>query len=193
MENSDIDQKDYLWGKDYKLKDQDKEILIGYLESKQGHALKISINKSEIKKNEKLTIAILDENNNHIENADVYVGSVIFMSDENGSVTVCFDYGESFEIFAEKNGFIRSKKEHITVEKCIRIIKPVSNCFYLLNSVILNNIKKTWVIGAIDIIVETSDGIDKIDFYINDKFVFSDDLRPFKYRLNEKSFFNKYL
>ena len=175
---------------DYKLTDRNTEILLGYLESKDAHALKISINKSEIEKNEKLKIFVFDENNDYIENCYVYVGSDIYSSDENGSITVSFNDGGLFETYAEKDGFVRSKKEIIKVEKSVRIVKPISNCFYLLNYQIFNNIKRTFIIGAIDILVETSDGIDKIDFYINNKLVFSDELQPFKYRLNEKSFFN---
>lgn len=177
--------------RDYELTDQDTEILWGYLESWDAHALKISVDKSEVKKNEEFTISVFDENDIGVEGATVYVGSETYTTDENGNVTISLGNRGSFEIYAEKEGFVRSEKVSIKVKKNVMITKPFTNSFYLMNLKLLGNIKKTWIVGPIDIEVEVSDEIEKVDFYINDKLIYADDDRPFKYRLNERAFLKK--
>ena len=175
----------------YEIKDKDTEILFGYIESRNAHALKIAIDKSKVKKNEDLTVSVCDENGNCVENSSIFVDSKTYKTNEFGNNTFSFSENGLFEIFSEKNGFVRSNKKIVEVIKNTRITKPISNSFYFMNLVLFKNIKKTWVIGAIDIEVETSEEIKKVDFYINDKFVYSDNSTPFEFRLNEKSFFNK--
>jgi hypothetical protein len=177
--------------KDYRLNDDDNEILFCYLEKEECKALKLFINKTKIKKNENTTISVFDENDSYIPGADVHVGTESYKTDENGNLTINFNVSRTYQIFAEKNGYVRSKKEIIKVKKSLKIIKPVCNCFYILNFQLLKNIEKTWVFGAIDIEIETSENISKVDFYINERLVFSDNSSPYKFRLNEKSFFNK--
>jgi len=175
----------------YELTDQDDEILFGYLESWEAHALRISVDKEEVKKNEEFTVSVSNETMIGVEGATVYVGSETYTTDENGNVTVSCDTSGTYEIFAEKNGFVRSEKINIKVKKSVRITKPVANTFYLMNFKLGREFRNTWVIGAINIEVEALDDVDKVDFYINDKHVYSDEDRPFTYRLNERAFFKK--
>jgi hypothetical protein len=177
--------------KDYRLSYTDKEILFCYLEKKQCNALKIYINKTELKKNENTTISVFDENDSYVSGADVYLCNNSYKTDEKGNLTISFNESGNYQIFAEKNGFVRSKKENIKVKKSLKITKPVCNCFYILNFQLFKKIEKTIVIGAIDIEVETSEEISKVDFYINERLIFSDNSSPYTYRLNERSFFNK--
>jgi prenyltransferase beta subunit len=177
--------------KDYRLNENDKEILFCYLEKEECHALKISIDKLNVKKNEEIIVSVFNEKNNYIGDAEIFVGSDIYITDKNGNSTILFKNNRTYQIYAEKKGFVRSEKVKIEVKKGLKITKPNSNSFYLLNYRLLKNIKKTFIIGAIDIEVETSDDITIVDFYINDILVFSDNSSPFEYTLNEKSFFNK--
>jgi hypothetical protein len=177
--------------KDYRLTDSDIEILFGYLEKEECNALKLLINKSDLKRDENTKIFVFDENDNYISKADVFVGSKIYKTDGNGSLTISFNISGNYQLFSEKNGYVRSKKENVKVRSSIKIIKPANNSFYFVNLRIFKKIENTWVIGAIDIEVETSDEIGMVEFYINEKLVFSDNSLPYVYRLNEKSFFNK--
>ena len=177
--------------KDYRLNDYDKEILFCYLEKEQCNALKLYINKTNIKKNENTTISVFDENDSYVPGADVYIGTKKFKTDENGNLIISFNESGNYQIFAEKNGYVRSKKENLNVIKSLKIIKPVSNCFYILNFQLFKKIENTWVIGAINIEIETSEEIDRVDFYVNKRLIFSDNSTPYKFKLNEKSFFNK--
>jgi hypothetical protein len=177
--------------KDYRLNDDDNEILFCYLEKDECKALKLLINKTKIKKNENTTISVFDENDSYVPDADVYAQEKSYKTDENGNLTISFNESGNYQIYAEKNGYVRSNKENIKVKKSLKIIKPLCNCFYILNFQLFKNIEKTLVIGAIDIEIETSENISKVDFYINERLVFSDNSSPYKYRLNEKSFINK--
>jgi len=175
----------------YELTNQDAEILFGYLENWEAHALRISVDKEDVKKNEKFTVSVFNETMIGVEGATVYVGSKMYITDDNGNVTVSCVTSGTYEIFAEKEGFVRSEKTSIKVKKNVRIVKPVANIFYLMNFKLKRELKNTWVIGAIDIDVEASEDVEKVDFYINDKLVYSDEERPFTYTLNERGFFKK--
>ena len=175
----------------YELTDQDYEILFGYLESWEAHALRISIDKDEVKKNENFTVSVFNETMIGVEGATVYVDSETYKTDENGNVTVSCCTNGTYKIYAEKDGFVRSEKVSIIVKKNVMITKPSVNSFYLMNLKLFNNLKKTWIIGPIDIEVEVSEDIEKVDFYINDKLAYSDEERPFNYKLNERAFFKK--
>ncbi|MGF3554979.1 MAG: prenyltransferase/squalene oxidase repeat-containing protein [Thermoplasmatota archaeon] len=175
----------------YELTDQDKGILFGYLESWEAHALRISVDKKVVKKNEKFTVSVFNETMIGVDGAIVHVGSKNYITDDNGNVTVSCTTSGVYVIFAEKEGFVRSEKTSIRVKKSVRVVKPSANAFYFMNFKLKRELKNTWVIGAIDIEVEAADGVEKVDFYINDKIVYSDEDPPFRYRLNERCFFKK--
>ncbi|KYK21155.1 hypothetical protein AYK21_05335 [Thermoplasmatales archaeon SG8-52-2] len=177
--------------KDYRLNDNDNEILFCYLEKEECKALKLFINKTKINKNENTTIRVFDENDSYVPGADIYVREKSYKTDEKGNLTISFNESGNYQIYSEKNGYVRSKKENIKVKKSLKIIKPLCNCFYILNFQLFDKIERTWVIGAVDIEIETSEDISKVDFYINNKLIYSDNSSPYIFRLNEKSFFNK--
>ena len=101
----------------YKLTNDDKEILWGYLESWEAHALKISVDKHEVKKDEEFTVSVFNETDNSVEGATVYVGSNTYTTNSEGDVTIKLSDKGSYDIYSEKEGFIRSEKENIQVKK----------------------------------------------------------------------------
>jgi hypothetical protein len=101
---------------DYELTDQDTDILWGYLESWEAHALKISVDKSEVKKDEEFTVSVFDETDNSVEGATVYVGANTFTTDSSGSVTIQLSEKGSYSIYSEKDGFVRSEEENMQVK-----------------------------------------------------------------------------
>ncbi|RLF33626.1 MAG: hypothetical protein DRM98_01935, partial [Thermoplasmata archaeon] len=54
-----------------------------------------------------------------------------------------------------------------------------------------DNLKRTWIIGFIDIEVDATEDVKKVEFYINGELKYIDNEQPFIYRLNERSFFKK--
>ncbi|MCK5636326.1 MAG: hypothetical protein KAH91_02815, partial [Thermoplasmatales archaeon] len=175
----------------YELTDEDDEILFGYLENWEVHALKISVDKSVAMKNEEFTVHVSDESDTAVEGATVYIDSQSYATDEYGNVTASIGTGGSFTIYAEKTDFLRSEKVGITVKKSIRLIKPNENRFYLFNRELKLGLEKTWVIGSINFEVEADESVEKIDFYINDELKYTDSIRPFEYKLNERALFKK--
>lgn len=175
----------------YNLTDEDNEIIFGYLENWYAHALKIIVDKTVVKKNEEFTVSVFDESDFCIEGATVYVGSETYLTDENGNVTVSCDKSGTLKVYAEKDDFVRSEKTSIKVKKSIEIVKPFVNRLNFIDLKFDRTLKKTWVFGAVDIEIDTSEDVKKVDFYINDKLVYSDEERPFKYNLNERAFFKK--
>lgn len=100
----------------YELTEEDDEILWGYLENWYVHTLKISIDKTEIKKNEEITVQITNELNDAVENAIIYLDEGIYLTDEDGSVTITISKGGSYQIYAEKEDNIRSEEISIQVK-----------------------------------------------------------------------------
>jgi len=99
----------------YELSDDD-EILIGYLENWYAHALKISVDKNEVKKGEKFTISVFNETDNIVEEAKVYIGEDVYTTDVNGTVKVAISKKGNYAIYAEKDEYVRSEKKNIQVK-----------------------------------------------------------------------------
>jgi hypothetical protein len=175
----------------YRLTEEDDEILFGYLESLEAHSLNINIDKKIVKKNEEFTVSVFDEQGYSVKNASVYIGSYIFFTGNDGNVTINISDTGNFIVYSEKDGFIRSNKETIKISKDIEIIKPTNNALYFANFKIKENLKNTWIIGIIEIEVESSDKVEKVEFYINENLEHTDEKRPFKYKLNNRIFFKK--
>jgi len=176
----------------YQLQQNNKEILIGYLENWNAHALKIQIDKEEVHKNEEFSISVKDENNSLVEFAEIIVNSKKYITDKNGTLKFSNDKSGTLKIFAEKDGFIRSQKKLIDIKKDIDICRPIENSLYFSGIRIFNGLKKTWIIGKIDIKVNTEKDVDKVEFYINDEIEYTDYDSPFEYEINQKSFLKKY-
>ncbi len=108
----------------YKLTEEDNEILWGYLENWYVHTLKISIDKTEIKKNEEITIQITNELDETVENAIVYLNEETYLTDVDGSVTITISEEGSYQVYAEKEDNIRSEEISIQVKKSKEIQYP---------------------------------------------------------------------
>ena len=175
----------------YELTNEDNEVIWGYLEDWFVHALKITVDKDEIYKNEEFTITVFNESNSAVENAIVYVGSQIYLTNTEGNVTVSVSNPGEVIIYSEKEGFLRSEKVKINIKKSIEIIKPINKALYFLNTKIKDNLKSTWIFGAIDIKVDCLDEVEKVEFYIDNELVHNDTEKPFEYKLNQRSFFKK--
>jgi len=101
----------------YELTEDDNEILWCYLENWYVHTLKISIDKTEIKKNEEITIKITNELAEAVENAIVYLNEETYLTDLDGSVTITISEGGSYQVYTEKEDNIRSEEISIHVKK----------------------------------------------------------------------------
>jgi len=176
---------------EYELTDQDSEIIWGYLENLQAHALQISIDKSEIKKDEEFTIHIFDETDNSVNEAIVTIGTNTYTTNHKGYVTIKLSDIGSYTIYAEKEGYIRSDKKTMRIQNNIEILKPTNNALYIANMKLFANTKNTWIVGPITIQVNSINDVEKVEFYVNDVLEFSDDEQPFEYLLNKKSLLKK--
>lgn len=67
----------------------------------------------------------------------------------------------------------------------------MKNSIYILGRKTNIDVQKILVFGAIDINVETSNDIEKIEYYVDDTLKHVDTDQPFSWRLNEKAFFKK--
>jgi len=175
----------------YQLTDQDEEILFGFLEDWTARALQIYLDKSTVKKNEEFTVSVYNETMAPVKDAMVYVDSSAYLTDENGNVTIELDTKGIYEIYAEKDGYIRSERKGIQVKKKVEIMNPMKNSVYILGRKTNIDLQKILVFGAIDINVETSNDIEKIEYYVDDTLKHVDTDQPFSWRLNEKAFFKK--
>lgn len=175
----------------YELTEEDEDVLFGYLEDWTARALRITIDKTTVNESEKFTVTIYNETMSPVEGAEVYVNSMVYISDENGNVTVHIDIAGDYEIYSEKDGYVRSEKVTVHVKKSVEIIKPEDNAIYLLNRKTKMQYNNILIIGHIDIEVKITDDVEKVEFYINDKLEYVDTEQPFSWRLNNRAFFKR--
>lgn len=177
----------------YELTEKDEEILFGYLEDWYAHALRITSDKNEVKKSEKFTVNVYNETMSSVENAVVYVDSQQYLTDANGEVEIKIDTPGCYKIYSEKGGYVRSEKILVCVKKtkAVKIIKPEDNAIYLFNKKTRIPSFQTLVIGPIDIEVETTDDVEKVEFYLDDNLKYIDRTHPFRWRLNEWAFLKR--
>jgi hypothetical protein len=118
----------------YELSQEDEEILWGYLENWEAHALKISIDKKIVKKNEEFTVSVFNETGFGVKNATVYIGTNTFLTGNNGNVTIKLSKSGIYEIYSEKEGFVRSEKVSLQVKiKGVSKIKSLPLYNYLFD------------------------------------------------------------
>lgn len=65
----------------------------------------------------------------------------------------------------------------------VDIIKPSNNIYFMDNK--LMSFSYPLIIGGITIMVDVSDSIDKVEFYIDDKLRYTDDLSPYSWFWDE--------
>jgi len=100
----------------YELNSEDKEILIGYYEDWYAHPLKISVDKTEIKKDEEITITVTDETDTPLEGATVKINSNTETTGNDGTVTVTLSEKGTYSVYAESDDYIRSEKIDVKVK-----------------------------------------------------------------------------
>jgi len=122
----------------YKLTESNREILFGYLEAWEAHALKISVEKTEVKTNEIFIVTVRNESNDPVSNATVHVGSYTFVTDNNGSAKVKIPKSGTYEVYAEKDGYVRSEKVSVKVEGGNFLLWLIQTLIYLLKTFIQN-------------------------------------------------------
>lgn len=125
----------------YELTDEDNEILWGYLENWEAHNLKITIDKQVVKKNEEFTVSVFNESDSVVKNATVFAGSHTYFTDINGNVTIKLKESGSYEIYSEKNDFVRSEKVILKV-KTKSVSKNILFNYFLKHFTIINILKK---------------------------------------------------
>ncbi|MBN2602844.1 MAG: hypothetical protein JXA91_01770 [Candidatus Thermoplasmatota archaeon] len=101
----------------YELTKEDNEIVFGYLESWYAHALIVEVDKSEVKKDEIITVNVLDETNTSVCGATVYVNSETYTTDTNGKARITLSNKGKYSIYSEMDGFVRSDKVSVQVKK----------------------------------------------------------------------------
>jgi len=177
----------------YQLTDNDTEVLFGYLENWTAHALRITLSTTIVNESEKFTVSVFNETLVPVEDAEVHVDSLVYMTDKNGTAAIMISTPGYYDIYAEKNGYVRSEKKPILVnaKNSVQIIKPVNNTLYILNTKTNIQIQKILIIGHIDIEVKTSDDVEKVEFYVDGTLKYTDIKPPFTWRLDECAFFKK--
>lgn len=121
----------------YKLTEDDREVLWGYVETWEAHALKISVDKKEVKRNEVFTIKVKDENDNPVSNATVHINSYTFLSDSDGSVKAKIPRQGVYKVYAEKEGYVRSQKVEIKVTRRILFLpESIERILHLIETII---------------------------------------------------------
>lgn len=110
--------------------------------------------------------------------------------DEHGLISE-WSNGYKISITKEDDTDDDTDKDDTQENKTYKIFKPINNSLYINNKKIRDDLKHTWIIGAIDIELNLPGEIKKVEFYINDKLEHIDNESPFEYKLNKKSFFKK--
>ena len=170
----------------YELTENNGEILFGYLEDWSACALRIVVDKDNVSVSEEVRVRVFNETLAPVENALVYVGSTGYSTDENGNVTLVMSNPGEYEIYAEKNGYVRSEKVLIQVEKSVEIVRPDDGAVYLWNRKTKMPCETILIIGHIDIEVNVADSVQKVEFYVDGGLRFTDNEPPFTWRLNSR-------
>ena len=175
----------------FELTENNRAVLWGYLEDWTAHALRITVSESTVNVSEEFTVSVGNETMTPVADAIVYVGSTEYVTDENGNVTVHIDAAGDYQIYSEKAGYVRSDKATVYVKKSVKIVKPMDHAIYLFNKKTRIQYPDILIIGHIDIEVNATDAVKKVEFYINDNLEYVDTAPPFTWRLNDRTFFKK--
>lgn len=177
----------------YELTENDNEILWGYVEDWYPHALRIDVDKHDVNRSEEFTVSVYNETMAPVEDAVVYVDSLVYMTNEDGKVTVHIDAVGAYEIYSEKERYVRSEKVtvNVKIKKIVEIVKPENGAIYIMNKKLRIRIQKILIIGSIDIEVKITDDVEKVEFYIDNELKYVDTEQPFMWRWDERAFFKK--
>jgi hypothetical protein len=175
----------------YHLTENNHTILFGYLENWYAHALQITVDKQQVNVSEEFHVHVRNETSAAVENAIIWVGSISYTTDEHGDVTLQSNLSGDFLVYAEKEGYLRSEKIPVHVKKSVKIAKPVDNALYWWNKQTSFPYQGIFILGHIDVEVQTSDAVQKVEFYLDGELYHTDVERPFIWRLNIRAFLKK--
>jgi hypothetical protein len=111
---------------EFELSDENEEIIWGFLYFDNwyttSHALKISVDKKTIMKNEEFTVIIKNESNYPVEGAKVFIGSDNYSTNSKGEVTTSLSSVGTYKIYSEKEStiddtYVRTEKIDLIVKK----------------------------------------------------------------------------
>jgi len=175
----------------YELTEDDNEILWGYLEDWNAKALRISIDKKSVHPSTVFIVTVTNVTLSPVEDALVYVDGMEYFTNQNGEVSISIDEEGTYEIYAEKDGYVRSDRATILVEKKIEIIHPEDNSLYFNNRKTNLPWRGILIVGFLDISISAHEDVVRVEFYIDDEFGYEDTSSPFSWRWNERSLFKK--
>jgi len=93
-------------------------ILLGYSETWMPSPLRISLDKNSVLIDEEFTVHVEAINNtawNPVKDAIVYVGNLSFKTDADGNIKISISSPGIYEVYAEKNNYIRSERKELIV------------------------------------------------------------------------------
>jgi len=90
-------------------------------------------------------------------------------------------------VYAEKEGYVRSEKIQIHAKKSVTITKPANDTLYLWNKRTSLPWQGIFIVGQIDVEVNTSDVVQKVEFYLDGQLRYTDIERPFVWKLNTRA------
>lgn len=128
----------------YELTEGDDEVLIGYLESWTAHALKVSVDKSEVVVNKEFTISVYNESGSPVEDATVIIGTTEYNTNSDGTVKIKLSKKANYNIYSEKDGFVRSEQKNINV----KFKNPIIDYLFEQLLILIDWIKKIFNIGV---------------------------------------------
>jgi len=175
----------------YQLTENDHTILFGYLGNWYAHALQITVDKQYVNVSEEFHVYVGNETFAAVGNATVWVGSTSYTTDEHGDVAIQSTIPGDFLLYAEKEGFVRSEKIPMHIKKSVEITKPIDNKLYCWNRQTSLSYQGIFILGYIDIEVQASDAVQKVEFYLDGALYHTDVERPFAWRLNIRAFLKK--
>jgi hypothetical protein len=177
----------------YHLSEDDHEILWGYLEDWYAQALRIFVDKESVHPSMPVTVTVTNETLSPVEEAVVTIDGINYVTDEQGEVSIYVTTEGSYDIGAEKEGYVRSELLTLVVELKVDILQPEENAFYFNNRKNPLPWKGIFIIGFIDVTVYADEEVSYVEFYVNDEHLSTDTSSPFAWRWNERSLFTKTL
>jgi hypothetical protein len=175
----------------YELSEENENVLWGYLEDWNARNLRINVEKQKVNVSEESIVTVFNRTMHAVEDAVVHVGSSKYFTDKNGTVSISIDLPGDYNIYAEKEGYVRSEKLNISVVRLLKIVKPVDNALYILNRKMIFSYPQILIIGHIDIKVEAAENVEKVEFFIDNDLRHTDSDVPFRWELNDRAFFDK--
>lgn len=175
----------------YLLTEKDQQVLFGYLEDWEAHALRFTLDKHTVNVSEETHIRTYNETMAPAANVTVWIGTAHATTNASGiGVIQCTTPGD-YQVYAECPGYVRSEKTRLTVLKSLQITRPKNNTIYVWNRPLQIHHHGVFVLGPLDVEVDAVAAIDKVEFYLDGTLYHTDVDLPFTWRLNERAFLDE--